>query len=570
MKFTGYNFNVLEKGRALVEVYRNDPVLAARHLLGVDLPSVQRIVLRNMFSKKFIVSVQGRGTGKTFVGALYAALKGMLYPGSRIGLIGPTFRQSKYIFEKVEEFYYLSSIFREACVGPPKRLSDQCVVHFKPVGGRPGSLIMSLPIGDDGSTVRGARFYDLIVDEFAQVPEEIFNAVILPFQATTANPMEEVRRRERIRRLTELGYEIPSTDCSVNQLIILSSAFYEFNHLYKRFMDYKERHIAGDNRYIAFQVPYTFMPDGFINDDMVDNARMTASEAQFAMEYLAEFRKDSDGYFRASLIEEHTLHRSTVELDSYPDAKYIISCDPGRNDNSTGIIIIRVGYGDGPSKVVNAIELDHSKKEVSFPDQALLLADLVNHYGNVIKIAIDKQGGGSSIADNLRLGNVGDKSFEPILEDTEEFKHLSGKHILELVEPSFKWIADANHHAVNIIEKDMLKFPGPPLTGSELKERSYETIKRMIDQLLSIEVTATRAGHLHFDLPRSAINKKKDLYSAFVLAADALYNYKYAPMEYKPSILTHGIIRPRASKSLAGGISNLGKTARSGIRVGSV
>jgi len=82
----------MDQGAEMIEMYRNDPVIAADNLLRVDLAPIQRVILRDMWFKNFTISVVTRGGGKTFLLAVNAALHCLLYPGYRVGLISSSFR----------------------------------------------------------------------------------------------------------------------------------------------------------------------------------------------------------------------------------------------------------------------------------------------------------------------------------------------------------------------------------------------------------------------------------------------------------------------------------------------
>jgi hypothetical protein len=191
----------------MIEFYRQSPVIAAYDLLGVELDYIQSIIFHDVWFKDYVIVVACRGLGKSFLQALLAVLKALLYPGHRVGLIGSSYRQSKVMFREVEVLYQSSEIFREATLRPPVKSTDMCEVRFKPAGSYSGSSILAIPLGSDGAKIRGQRFFTICVDEFAQVPEQIFNLVIRPMGATEHNPMENVKRIRRKRQLMELGIE---------------------------------------------------------------------------------------------------------------------------------------------------------------------------------------------------------------------------------------------------------------------------------------------------------------------------------------------------------------------------
>jgi len=80
---------LMEQGLELIGFYRNNPSIAAKDLLGVDFAPIQRVVFNDMWFKNYNIAVCGRGGGKTFMLGTLATLSCMLYPGYRVGLIGP-------------------------------------------------------------------------------------------------------------------------------------------------------------------------------------------------------------------------------------------------------------------------------------------------------------------------------------------------------------------------------------------------------------------------------------------------------------------------------------------------
>ena len=102
----------------------------------------------------------------TFTLSLYALLRAILLPGRKIVCVGAAFRQSKILFEYMEQMWRNAPILRDM-IGQGKR-DDQIIKH--------DSALWSFLIGDsrvhasplgDGSTIRGMRANDTLVEEFA-------------------------------------------------------------------------------------------------------------------------------------------------------------------------------------------------------------------------------------------------------------------------------------------------------------------------------------------------------------------------------------------------------------------
>lgn len=532
--------SLILEGMSLVEYYRHEPIIAAYDLLGIKLAPIQRVVLRDMWERNFSILVAGRGCGKTFLLAVIAVLSCMLYPSYRVGLIGPVFRQAKNVFGEVERLYQRSSLFRECCEKKPTRGSDTCYVRFRGVNA-PGSYIEALPLGTDGSKIRGSRFYTICADEFAQIPESIFNTVIKPMAATSRDPMENVERIRRQDELIRRGLLTPDDvidESSVNKILMASSGFYKFNHMWTRMKAYWRKMDEGDDKYCVHQVPYWDMPKGFLDMDNIEEAKASLSIAEFQTEYEAMMVSDSDGLFKASLLESCSRSGHTVQLKGEPGKRYILGVDTAKKQDCFAITIAEFG---NPSRIVHAIE----KAKMPFPEQALLIYKICENF-NVIRIFMDRFGGGESLKDILALGLEGN---EPILDlNDKEHQPKQGRRILELCTPSPTWIQEANFGTKALLERREYLFPEVPLsTTSDKVAISYDTVKKMKSQILNIVMTQNPSGtSLHFDTPTK--DGKKDLYTSFILAGWGINKiWSENEEEQKPVLFHGGVVKPRGS-----------------------
>ncbi len=507
---------ILNKGRGLIEFYHADPCIAAYDLLGVDLAPIQRLVFEDMWFKNYVIAVAGRGYGKTFMLGVLAVLSCMLKPGYRVGLIAPVFRQSKMIFSEIEKLYAQSSLLREACEKKPTRGSDTCYLRFRSVSGMTPSYIEALPLGD-GNKIRGSRFYLILIDELAQVPDQTLDMVVRPMAATSLAPMERVRRIEQQDRLIALGLATKEDfeEETVNKMIMTSSGYYKFNHMWRRMKDHWSQMAVSDSRgeqcqYSVWQVPHWDLPDGFLDTNNINEARRVMSHSEFRMEYEAAMISDSEGFFKASLLEDCTLGSGhTIEMIGDKGSQYIIGVDPNQGGKaSTGVTIIRLGP---VNRIVGVLELKRQTTQ-----QLTMAVQNICEKFNVIRVFMDKGGGGKAICDLLEEGYNG---TDPIIDrGNDDHKHLPGKHILELVHFNPAWISDANFTTKAMLEDKKLLFPETPIGSTlDLEGAHYENINTLKSQMLNIVVTQTSTGILHFDTPTKGQNK--DLYSAIILAA---------------------------------------------------
>jgi hypothetical protein len=523
---------VYEQGTDLIQFYRDNPAIAALELCRSDLAPIQRIVFKDMWTKNYVIAVMGRGCGKTYMQGLLAVLYCLLYPGYRVGLIAPTFRQSKMMFSEVEKLYSKSTLIREAVEKKPTRGTDTCFLKFKAVGGKSGSYIEALPLGVDGAKIRGSRFYLICIDELAQVPDKVLDLVVRPFAAVALEPMEKVRRIEHQKKLIADG--LASADDfeeeSVNKMVMTSSGFFKFNHMWRRMKDHwvmMDKQPPETCRHVVYQVPHWFMPDGFLVDDSIIEAKRTMSSYEFKMEYEAVMISDSEGFFKASLLEECTTDSGfNLELHGDPDGQYVVGVDPNQGgEASCGVVIVKLG---AINKIVNVLEL----KSKTTQGLTRAIQRIYSTY-NVIRIFMDKGGGGKAIMDLLEDGYDG---HEPMIDRTDKDKiNVKGLHVLEMINFNPAWISDANFTTLSLLEEKRLRFPETPSSPEDRFAITYENVNRLKSQMLSIIVTQTASGLLHFDTPKKGQNK--DLYSAVILAAYGARMVERELEEEGPSLL---------------------------------
>lgn len=467
----------------------------------LQLEAFQQVMLDVLWYKKFPLILATRGAGKTFILAVYALLKALLIPGSKIVIVGSGFRQAKLVFKYIEQLYNASPIIQEA-VGQgerPKYGSDAATLQ---VG---LSTISAIPIGD-GSKIRGMRATTLIADEFASISEEIFEIVIKPFTAVHANPAERAHNRRFIARLRKLGAAekiveaIENTQGFGNQVVVSGTPSYRHNHFFKRYSVYKmfiesrgdikklkkaleEKQLAMTGRfqeanledlehakktwyhYAIYQLPYTAMPEGFLDDDMINADRAEFAGHRFAMEYLAQFPEDSDGFIRRSWIERSTPRGPDnepvwPELYGDPRGVYVMGIDPARWNDNVGCVVFKLT--DRGKELVYCNAWDRTQ----YGESAEKIREIAKRF-RVAYICMDHGGGGEAIREWLckKQDGVLDEDLIWVIPDQiEKFATKAdlsspGRKIIEMVDFSPNWISKAAHDVEAAIEQCNILFP---------------------------------------------------------------------------------------------------------------
>lgn len=544
--------------------------LFCKEILNLTILPFQAVILHELWVKKFPILIASRGAGKSFLLGLYALLRMIFMPGRKIVITGAGFRQSKIIFEYIENIWYKAPLLRsmvgEQAPNGPHHINDMWTFHIGE------SKCIALPIGVGGDKIRGQRAHDILVDEFAVGNEQVFEHVISGFAAVSADPIANVQKVASQNLAKELGYyedEDEEEGYKPNQIILSGTAYYSFNHFYKYFK--KWHHIIssrGDKRkliengidsttnwldYSIIRLPYDLIPKGFMEDAIIARARSSMHKSLFGMEFMSEFGNDSNGFFKRSTIEK-CVNSYSVCLEGNSESSYVIAVDPASENDNFCIVVVeitkhtrRVVYCWTTTRKDFNQEKKRSKtEEEDFYDYASRkILDLVNTF-NVIGIAVDMGGGGRTITERLHSSNVvkineGEQLLWPIIdpEKPTDEDYQDGRHIIECVQFSdSKWLSAANHGMRLDFETESLLFPkfdamiiakldlsaDEGIEQASTIEEVIKEIEEMKNELSSIVMTQTETGREHWDTPdqktgsKKGYGMRKDRYSALLMA----------------------------------------------------
>lgn len=485
----------------------------AKNILGLDLFPIQIAILQMMWNTPFPMLIACRGGSKSFMLAVYAVLRAILDPGAKIVIVGAGLRQARLVFNYIDTVWSNAPILRNIVGGGkkagPRQNVDLC--YFR-VG---DSIIYALPMGD-GTKIRGFRANVVIADEFASIPEDVFDIVVRGFAATAKTPVEAAKKADFDKRLAQL--DIPAvvkknltTDDNRmhgNQIIYSGTAYYAFNHFAKKYAMWQQiiqskgdpdqvaQIFGGENLvpdefnhrdYSVIRIPHTHLPEGLLDKRQLAHAKATLPRNIYLMEYGAVFVKDSDGFYPRSLIEGCTVGPNkpietpdgavtfTPLMRGMPNRKYVMGIDPAAERDNLAVTMTEVWpnhYRVVYCWAVNKKKFIQRKKRGLIIDDDYYayccskIREIVKLFGPV-RIEMDSQGGGYAVAEMLRnkkMMNMDDGDF-PIYEviDFDDPKdtdgETDGRHILHLVKQSSEYNQEANICLHKSLETRTLLFP---------------------------------------------------------------------------------------------------------------
>lgn len=506
---SGRSYDDIENpGRHELRLMRNPNYLSfsSKYLCNIDLLPMQACIMKQLWTHSFPMLIATRGFSKSFLTALYAMLRCVLFPGTKIVIAGAAFRQSKVVFEYMENIWVNAPVFRSICsnASGPRKDTDRWSMHIN------DSWAHAIPLGD-GKKIRGLRAHTVIMDEFSAIPVDIFETVIAGFTAVSPTPVDNVKERCRRNAMMDAGVwtqdnEERFLDKDSNQIILSGTADYDFKHFAQYWRRYKAiintrgdplllKEIVGEENvkdfnwrdYCVIRIPYELIPKGFMDDKNVIRSRATMHSGIYGMEYGAVFIKDSSGFFKRSLIESCVADEDNVKKQYWPDwcdgcfdamlrgqsgKIYVYGIDPASENDNFSLIVIELH--EEHSRVVYCWSTNRknfrSKLSAGLTGShdfygfaARKIRDLMKIFP-AERIGIDAQGGGIALEEALHDPDKiekGEIPLWPIVEDKEKDTDIySGDHILEMCQfARAEWVAEANHGLRKDMEDKVLLFP---------------------------------------------------------------------------------------------------------------
>lgn len=333
----------------LYKFLRNNIGYTTKLFLGIELFPFQEILIKGMMIGDTTMLVLSRGMSKTWSSAIFVMLELILRQGVKIGVLSSGFRQARMILQKAEDILKKKSSILVSNLFKLTKGTDAWTLSC----GR--SEAIALPLAD-GSKLRGFRFQLLLLDEFLNIPKNIFEEVILPFLGVIENPTEREEMRKLEDQLIEEGKmtEEERYKWVDNKLIMLSSPSFTFQYMYSLYCNYRDLILGTkikardefeeddefgteDTYRIIFQFSYKVAPRSLYDQKQLRAHKATMSEAAFSKEYESQFISESDSYFRLSKMEACTVPDGDApytEIKGNPDDEYIVSLDPSWSEDS--------------------------------------------------------------------------------------------------------------------------------------------------------------------------------------------------------------------------------------------
>lgn len=309
----------------MVEDFLHDPILAAKVLLGMDIPPHQELRILLMWFHYFTLDDSGFSTGKSTTIAIVAALRGILMEDHIGCILSGGFRQGKLIFKNFDRWYARSNIFR-FCVkharGQPKIIhgNDAWEIQFKG-----GGCARTIPpdFSQDSARVQSERWNVGYFDEW----------VTYNMQSLTKTFFGRVSKKNSF------------DDCPIRQNHIHLFGTPQFKHhpAYKVVKMIDENIGRGNKDYKHFtsnwrHVPRTEEWRGFVDYKTIYTMQTTNPEGLIQSEVNGFWADDSLSYYSVAQIDEV---RSPIGMSmarrTQPQQMFFGGFDTARGNARAGI-----------------------------------------------------------------------------------------------------------------------------------------------------------------------------------------------------------------------------------------
>lgn len=543
--------------------YRRFPVFAARDLTGCQLAPHQRIVVRVLWyltmwwGVNTVFNNMSRRLSKTFIFALIASLKCLLYPAQRFMPLGASgFRQGKRILleaervianrigesQKHKNFLSRSLVARVGKVGQIiYKESDAWSIAFKN-----GNEIRTIPTGNDPNKWRGEGATTIGIDEKKDLGRDIQEKVINPMGYVPPDPVspstppssqlinmgtieyEDDIFTIEIEKAKQIMEQVARNDLSLSALWAIVIQFNRLDTFWGADEEGKRHN---------WTIPYHMAHKKMLEDrdtGETDRDSWMAENMNIPIPV-------SGNFFPSTLVraaEDHKVN-DIIDCNQESQNEYLIPllecADPiviGVDAASGGpafftMVAIRVGMlsdktWDSISQtgkadfnvVVNAFEGRCTAWEA-----AAKICEWLERYPHTLRVAMDKRGGGSQIADELAFGLKDHPAlYDPDDDDPETgraSKVEGGIPIMKLLATTEVDNTEWAGFAKAQMETAKLFFPKGEIFGdTEAMNYAYSYLKRLKNQLTAVKTKPIGRG-LKFYMPG---DKQKDLFSSFIYA----------------------------------------------------
>ena len=380
--------------------YRANPHRFVEELLGIHLKLFQKILLYAMMMYDYFYFIAARGLGKTYLVSLFACVRCILYPGTKIVAFSATFKQGKEIILKITDDFMIHSPFLCNEIRKTSTGLNDCGVWFKN-----GSWIQ---VRVAAETSRGARANIIIGDESRMIPRKIYDTVMRPMNSSPRHP--GYLNKPEYRHLQEMNKEF-----------MMSSAWYKQSEMFETVKAYTANFLDDKRNYFICDLPYQLsIAEGLLMRESIENemSEETFSDISFMMEREGKFYGSSeDALFSFNVLNDRRILQDSLKpLEYYRETatsvprklaneKRILSLDVAllasrKHDNDASCFMINQCINSTENSSTSNFSFVDTKEGLLTEELGLLLMRYFYQY-DCDYCALDANGIGQAVLDYI-------------------------------------------------------------------------------------------------------------------------------------------------------------------------
>lgn len=386
----------------------------AEDYLGIKLKLFQIFLLFAMQHNHYFMYLASRGQGKSFISAIYAVSRAILYPNTIVVIASGTKGQGISVLKKIEEIRNNSTNLKREISDLKLGSNDpQCSFHN-------GSVIRVVTSNDNA---RSARAHCILVDEFRMVDFSVIQKVLRKFLTTP--------RQAPFMTKEEYADYPPER----NKEIYLSSCWYKSHWSWDRATTYFKSMIEG-KKYFICSLPYQLpiKENLLMRDQVIDEMSEAdfdpigwqmemealwygeSEKAFFNFEDLSKARKQVKALYPlevTELVNDKSLH-AKKENGEIRVLSVDIATMIGNQNDATAIFVSRLI----PTKNEYEVVLSYAETiEGGITSEQAMRINRLKKQLDIDYIIIDTQNAGIGVYDELAKGQVDSESgeeYEPL------------------------------------------------------------------------------------------------------------------------------------------------------------
>lgn len=391
--------------------YRANIDIFVEEYLQLDfLKWFQKALLVMMDRSRVFLWIAARGMGKSFLIAIFAVVRCILYPGTKVVITAGTRGQSINVLEKIQtELIKVSpNLQNEIDMNETKFSGQDAKIIFK------NSSYIKVVTASDNA--RSNRANILIVDEFRMVKKDTIDTVLKKF--LTSRRMPPYRDLTEEQRKAEYAKE-------PNKSFFLSSAYFKDHWSYNKMLDTFKLMLDDSKTDFVCGLPYQLsIQEGLLFPEDVESDMLESdfNEIKWSMEMEAMWFGDEDGsFFEFNSISKNRKilyplvpdklssllqNNQKIRIPQKQNGEIrILSADIAlmsskKNNNDATAIFINQMLPTKSGRFSNNIVYCDSAEGLHTEDQALMIRKLYDEY-QCDYIVLDCAGVGLGVFDAL-------------------------------------------------------------------------------------------------------------------------------------------------------------------------